>query len=149
MTRRSWHEPQTVGTEGLPMFSDALSAPPQHKGTRTAPKPRKSGLEATAAKHARDIERLVPLALELAAKAECITVSNLRIAAVQRGLLTGEEEGRRLSFLGAVMKAAGLEQTGNFRRSDVPKSHGNLLAEWRLPPFGRAPKGATVRDNVA
>jgi hypothetical protein len=36
VTRRSWHEPQTVGVEGLPMFApDVAAAPPRHEGTRT------------------------------------------------------------------------------------------------------------------
>lgn len=128
------------------MFAEPVTALPRPKRPPAAPKPGKATLAATAARHARDIERLIPLALELAAKAECITVSNLRIAAVQRGLLTGEEEGRRLSFLGAVMQAAGLERTGQYRRSGVPKSHGNLLAEWRLP---RVPEGSTARNHAA
>ena len=81
-----------------------------------------------------DIARLVPLAIELAERAgvQGITVSNLRFAGVRRGLLTGQETGRRLSFLGAVMKSAGLKKTGEFRRSSVSKAHGNLNAVWRM-----------------
>jgi hypothetical protein len=82
----------------------------------------------------RDIERLVPLAQEIAKKAGCIgiTVSDLRLYAVHRGILTGEEEGRRLSFLGAVMPKAGLTATARFRRSDVDRAHGNLNVVWVL-----------------
>jgi hypothetical protein len=82
----------------------------------------------------RDIERLIPLARELAQKAgqQGITVSNLRLAAVSRGLLTGQETGRRLSFLGAVMRRAALINTGQWRRSDIGRSHGNLNAIWIL-----------------
>jgi hypothetical protein len=81
---------------------------------------------------ARDIARLVPLAQEIAEKSRDFgyTVSDIRITAVQRGLLTGEEKGRRLSFLHAVPKAAGHTQTGQYRRSDVQKAHGNLNAVW-------------------
>ena len=88
----------------------------------------------TPRERAADIERLIPLARELATKAghQGITVSNLRLAAVARGLLTGQEAGRRLSFLGAVMKRAGLRNTGTFRRSDVERAHGNLGVVWRL-----------------
>lgn len=81
----------------------------------------------------RDLARLVPLARELAQKAgrEGVTVENVRRAAVSRGLLTGEEQGRRLSFLGSLMKRAGLVKTGEYRRSGIGKSHGNLHAVWR------------------
>jgi hypothetical protein len=92
-------------------------------------------LAETAAKHAADIAALVPLARELAHRAgpDGITVSDLRLYAVQRGLLTGEERGRQLSYLGKVMSAAGLMRTGGYRRSAIRKAHGNLGAVWRLP----------------
>jgi hypothetical protein len=92
-------------------------------------------LAETAAKHATDIAALVPLARELAHRAgpDGITVSDLRLYAVQRGLLTGTETGRRLSYLGAVLKAAGLIPTGGYRRSAVGKSHGNLHRVYRAP----------------
>jgi hypothetical protein len=88
----------------------------------------------TPRERAADIDRLVPLARELAKKAgtKGITVSNLRLAAVSRGLLTGQETGRRLSFLGTVMRRAGLNKAGGWRRSDVEQSHGNLTAIWVL-----------------
>jgi len=83
----------------------------------------------------RDIERLVPVAIELATKAgrHGVTIADLRITAVNRGLLTGEERGRRLSFLGVVMKKAGLRSTNEFRRSSIEKSHGNPHIVWVLP----------------
>lgn len=93
----------------------------------------RAALTATASKHQADIERLRPLALELARKAPEITVSDLRLYAVQRGLLTGQENGRELSWLGAVMAAAGLEPTGSWVRSKILKSHGNLHQTYRLP----------------
>lgn len=97
--------------------------------------------DSTAAKNARNIARLVPLAQELAAKAGAhgITVSDLRIVAVQRGILTGQETGRSLSYLGAVMQQAGLEATTEFRRSTVVRTHGNLGKVWRAcgRPDGR------------
>ena len=88
----------------------------------------------TARKHAADITRLVPLARELAVRAgaDGVTVSDLRITATQRGLL-GASSGRRLSFLGAVMRAAGLVPTDRYRRSDVPASHGNPHRVFVLP----------------
>jgi hypothetical protein len=77
---------------------------------------------------ARQIERLVPLAVELAERAGTsgITISDVRVTAENRGILTGEEKGARLSYLGKVMEAAGLTATPHFRRSNIPKSHGNL-----------------------
>lgn len=76
----------------------------------------------------RMIARLVPIAQELAraAAGNGITVANVRIAAVNQGILTGQETGRRLSFLGVVMKKAGLVPTPEYRRSHIDKSHGNL-----------------------
>ncbi|NUO62449.1 MAG: hypothetical protein HOQ11_10185 [Gemmatimonadaceae bacterium] len=81
----------------------------------------------------RDIERLAPIARALAEDAgrRGITVADVRHEAERRGILTGEERGRRLSFLGSVMKAAGLVPTGEWRRSDIPRSHGNLHQVYR------------------
>jgi len=81
----------------------------------------------TAARHEAEIQRLVPLAQQLAESGP-ITTETLRRAA---GLL--ESKGRELSWLGAVMKAAGLVPTGVYRRSELPASHGNLVVEWRKP----------------
>lgn len=79
----------------------------------------------------RLIARLTPLAKELSERSAVIAVDDLRIVAVQRGILTGGETGRTLSFLPAVFQAAGLEPTGQYRRSSIPRSHGNLCATWR------------------
>jgi len=91
-------------------------------------------LNRTARKHSADIARLVPLARELAAKAgqDGVCVSDLRVTATQRGLL-GASHGRSLSYLGAVLKAAGLVPTDRYRRSDVPASHGNPHRVFVLP----------------
>lgn len=79
-----------------------------------------------AAANADLIERLVPLAKQLAEKAgdAGVTVADVRLLAERRGLLP-ESKGRRLSWLGAVMQRAGLVPTG-WRRSFLAKSHGNL-----------------------
>jgi hypothetical protein len=107
----------------------------------------------SATRHARDIERLAPIARELAAKVGVpgITVSDIRIVAVQRGVLTGAETGRELSYLSAVPPAAGLEPTGEYRRSVIVKTHGNLQQIWRLPEaerLSRAPECSVGRDAV-
>ena len=82
----------------------------------------------------RDIERLTRLAAELGLKAgrHGVTVSDLRIAAENRGILTGDESAARMKQLnlGAVMRAAGLYATKQYRRSDVGRAHGNLNAVW-------------------
>jgi hypothetical protein len=85
-------------------------------------------LWATSSKHRWEIQRLVPLAQELARKAgdSGVTVGDLRLYAVHRRLLTGQERGRQLSWLGGVMKAAGLLPTSEYRRSSIEKSHGNV-----------------------
>lgn len=83
----------------------------------------------------RDIERLVPIAQELARKAGQygVTISDVRLAAVQRGILTGEETGRQLAYLGAVMRVAKLSATTLTRRSTIEKSHGNRHTVWVDP----------------
>jgi hypothetical protein len=82
----------------------------------------------------RQIERMAAIARELGEKAgdRGLTISDVRITAENRGVLTGEERGRRLSYLGTVMKRAGLEPTEEFRRSDVPRSNGNLHRVYRM-----------------
>lgn len=84
---------------------------------------------------ARLMPRLIPVAKrvgELAVDRRA-TVADLRHAAVKDGVLTGEEEGKRLSFLHEVFPKAGFEKTGQYRRSDIPKSNSNLHVVWYLP----------------
>lgn len=80
-----------------------------------------------------------PIARELATAREDrrLTVADLRHEAVKRGVLTGAEQGRRLSFLHAVMPAAGFEPTADFERSNIPRSHRNLnRVHWLPEPAG-------------
>jgi hypothetical protein len=95
----------------------------------------KAALERTAANHREKIEQLVPIARYLARQAgtDGITVADLREEAVRLGVLSGEEVGRELSYLGAVMKAAKLRSTGEYRRSHIDRTHGNLVVVWRAP----------------
>jgi hypothetical protein len=90
--------------------------------------------ESGVARRTADIARLKPLVRELAEKAGSsgITVADLRIVARQRGLLS-DEPGRKLSFLGAVMRASGLIATGETRRSFIARSHANRHTVWTLP----------------
>lgn len=87
----------------------------------------------------RDIGRLTTLAAELGLKAgrHGATVSDLRLTAVARGILTGEETAERMKRLnlGAIMRASGLISTRNYRRSDVGRAHGNLNTGWVIVEF--------------
>lgn len=120
-----------IHTESLPLFAPVSS---RSERRPTATEVGLAARDRAASKHARDIERLIPIAQELAARAGAsgVTVSDLRLAAVQRGILTGAETGRSLSYLGRVMLEAGLENTGTYRRSVMARSNGNLHAVWRL-----------------
>lgn len=77
---------------------------------------------------ARMLPRLIPIARELATARpdRRLTVADLRHEAVKRGVLTGAEKGKRLSFIHEVFPSAGFEPTAEFRRSDIPRSHRNL-----------------------
>lgn len=96
-------------------------------------------LELAAAKAERKalIEKLVPIAQELAQRAgdNGITVANLRHAAQRYGILPRSGDERALSFLGAVMRKAKLIATKHFRRSDVTCSHGNAHRVWVAQGF--------------
>jgi hypothetical protein len=90
-----------------------------------------------ASKHNLDIRMLVPLATELAQRVGTlgITIADLRAEAERRGLFKAgvNTKDRRLSYLGSVMKAAGLKATDRTRRSFIPQSNGNLLRVWVTP----------------
>lgn len=83
---------------------------------------------------ARLMPRLIPIAKRVAELAvdRRATVADLRHAAVKAGVLTGEEPDKRLSFLHEVFPKAGFEKTGQYRRSDIPKSNSNLHVVWYL-----------------
>lgn len=92
-------------------------------------------------KHSLDIRMLVPLATELAQRVGQvgITVADLRAEAERRGLFrpglnTGD---RSLSYLGRVMKSAGLIATDRTRRSFLPQSNGNRHVVWLAPRAAR------------
>ena len=78
---------------------------------------------------------MAPLARSIAAKAgpEGTTVSDLRLYAVQRGIMAGTEP---LHFLGSVMRRAGLVKTGELRRSQLVSTHARYQVVWRLPGNG-------------
>jgi hypothetical protein len=92
-----------------------------------------AALAKTAARNKDRLDALAPLAREIAKRAGLngCTVADLRVYAVQRGLLSDQET--NLHFLGAAMKHAGLTRTKDYRRSHVVASHGKLLVVWRDP----------------
>jgi hypothetical protein len=104
--------------------------------------------ERSADARARLVAELIPIARELAERAAeqsaalgCVesmgvTVADVRVAAARRGLLPQQGQGRTLSFLGAVMKRAGLRATDRVRRSHVPGTHGNANRIYTLPEPG-------------
>lgn len=91
--------------------------------------------QSSASKHSHRIELLKPVVRELARKSgdAGVTISDVRLTAVQRGLLAAEAKGRELSFLGALCRAAGLVVTDRTRRSTIDASHGNRHSVWVLP----------------
>jgi hypothetical protein len=86
-----------------------------------------AGMDLSAANHAEQFARCVAIARDLARHGP-ITIDEVRIVA---GLYEGK--GRELSFLGGVMRKAGLVPTGQRVRSDLAVTHGNLRMQWRLP----------------
>jgi hypothetical protein len=102
----------------------------------------------SAGKNALAIKVMTPLALELARKAgeAGVTVADLRIVGRQRGLLPRSRvRDRSLSWLGAVMRAAGLKATARTRRSTViEESHGNRHVVWVLPEFAQQQRGGAA-----
>lgn len=87
----------------------------------------------SAAHHLEDIVRLEPLVHELAARHPEgeVTVFELRALAAERGILPMKGNGRELSYLSAVFKAAGFRTTGERRRNAIPGTHGNIVSVWR------------------
>jgi hypothetical protein len=100
----------------------------------------------TAEDPVRDLleKNLVRIAQELAMRAgkHGVTVCDIRIHAEQRGLLTGEERGRQLSWLCLIPRKAGLKSTGQVRPSTRPRAHGNFQRTWVLPAFAVQLQGA-------
>lgn len=93
------------------------------------------GLDRAAEHRTEIIRRLVEIAQGLARvhRADGVTIADVRAEAVRQYILTGKAKGRELAFLGAVMKRAGLVNTGEYRRSEIDASHGNLHAVWKQP----------------
>lgn len=93
-----------------------------------------TALEQGASSHQAEILALVPTAQRIAreAGARGITVGDLREAA---DVAVGH--GRQLSYLGAVMKRAGLVPIHAWRQSTVESTHGRMNRVWVAPEFAR------------
>jgi hypothetical protein len=93
--------------------------------------------EKGATKHHLEIKVLAPIAAELARIHGSVTVEDLRLEAERRKLLPARNSrDRTLSYLGAVMKRAGLVASGQTRRSAIAHSHRNRHTVW-IQPAGR------------
>lgn len=85
---------------------------------------------------ARLKEQLLPLmkAMLQDAGAEGVTPHAVRFAAESRGWVTGKEEGRFLSFLASLFKAAGAVP-GGYVPSKHPRRRGAVTRFWILKEF--------------
>ena len=85
-----------------------------------------------ASEHETEIQLLIPIAQRLAREsgAEGCTVADVREEAARRGLIPPLGKGRSLSYLGALMKRAGLVATDRTRRSHIEGSNGNRGTVW-------------------
>lgn len=81
--------------------------------------------------HAIAVEMLADDARSADRPTHGVTFDQVRIRAETRGLLTGEEKGRTLSFGSTLMKSAGGVPC-EYRRSKHRNSHGRLVAVYRL-----------------
>lgn len=59
-----------------------------------------------------------------------VTVEEIRREAEHQGILTGNEQGRELSYLSSIPKVAGLHASGERVRSSRPRAHGNYQSIW-------------------
>ena len=108
---------------------------------RRPPEPSREQLglwsESASSEHEHELQLLIPIAQKLAAAAgrEGVTVADVREEAARRGLIPPLGEGRSLSYLGALMKRAGLIATDRTRRSHIEGSNGNRQTVHILPEY--------------
>lgn len=96
----------------------------QLAGTMFAAVAKREAIERVTARHADELDALVPLMRELAERAgpDGITVGDVRLRAQRDGLLPQHPSGRQLSWLTGLPKRAGLVPTGRRRLSPLPHS---------------------------
>lgn len=107
-----------------------------HAPRRRPPSPPREQLglwaESGTGEHETEITLLIPIAQRLAreAGAQGVTVADVREEAARKGLIPPLGKGRSLSYLGALMKRAGLVATDQTRRSHIEGSNGNRGTVW-------------------
>jgi hypothetical protein len=119
-----------VGTEGLPLFGGPLATLPPSGNAQAIGE---AGLQRTTEKQAAWLEALVPLAQYLAREQGEITMTDVRKAATEVGLMTGAETPGQLSALGSLGKLAGLRPTGRYKKSDLDSTHARPQMIWSRP----------------
>jgi hypothetical protein len=132
MTRKSFDA--TEHSRVKPIVDDLgplFAQPAQVEAARAATATGRRKAEAALWARGAVAHQLVTLARHLAQTRGEITVADLRSEAMAEGLLPRESTGRELSWLGAVMPAAGLVNTGRYVRSHIEGAHGNLNAIWQ------------------
>lgn len=133
---RTTRRRQTQHERNHPAGVGDLFAPPMD--TPTPPvKVREEKLAALKEK----LRTLAAVMLE-AADERGVTFDDVRMAAETRGFLTGDEEGRTLSFGSGLMKQCGAIPTA-FVKSRHRNSNGRVVRLWKLPQY------ATEREIAA
>jgi len=122
----------TAPADQLPLFQGDRPYQPPGARTGKAEELGKAGLQRTAGRNDRLLERLAPIAVELARGAAWrgVTVTDVRKEGIRRGILTGHEKPGTMSALGALMRRAGLIASGERRKSDLDCTHGRPQVVW-------------------
>ncbi len=89
--------------------------------------------------HDTELALLIPIAQRLAREAgtEGVTIADVREEAARRNILPPLGKGRSLSYLGSLLRRAGLTATDRTRRSTIDGAHGNRNTIWVAPEFVR------------
>ena len=89
-------------------------------------------LQKTKPRNQDKIDALVPVARRLADiwSEEGITVTDIRRHGIRLGILKADDP---MDFLPHVPKAAGLVNSGRYKRSNLNVTHGNLQVVWLRP----------------
>lgn len=121
----------TASAEAQLSLLDPPGRPPSPTTVGIAARDRLAG------RHAEEIAALIPIAQALALRAGSLGIiaADVRLAGVQQGILPARPVGRSLSWIGVVMLAADLVPTGEYRRSFLARSNGNLQRVYVHPDF--------------
>ncbi len=114
--------------------------PERPKSRKPEPSPEQIGLWAeSGSEHDAEIALLIPIAQRLAREAgtDGVTIADVREEAARRAILPPLGKGRSLSYLGSLLRRAGLTATDRTRRSTIDGAHGNRNTIWVAPEFVR------------